>query len=60
MSNYFTDNDDLRFYMEKGIDWAQLLDHVEFSRAVPGAPPTTPKKKSTRTRLRTRETPFAL
>jgi 3-(methylthio)propanoyl-CoA dehydrogenase len=37
-SNYFTDNDDLRFYMEKGINWSELLDHVEFSRAVPGAP----------------------
>ena len=37
-TNYFTDNDDLRFYMEKGIDWSELLDHVEFSRAVPGAP----------------------
>ncbi len=37
-SSFYDDNADLRFYVEKGIDWATLLDHVEFSRAVPGAP----------------------
>ncbi len=37
-SSFYDDNADLRFYVEKGIDWATLMDHVEFSRAVPGAP----------------------
>ena len=38
-TNYFSDNADLRYYVEKGIDWATLVDHVEFGRAVPDAPP---------------------
>jgi alkylation response protein AidB-like acyl-CoA dehydrogenase len=31
MANYFTDNDDLRFYMkERNIDWAQLVEITEY------------------------------
>jgi alkylation response protein AidB-like acyl-CoA dehydrogenase len=29
MANYFKDNDDLRFYVERGIDWAPLVDEIE-------------------------------
>ncbi len=30
MANFFTDNDDLRFYFEKGIDWAPLVEITEY------------------------------
>ncbi|MBI2388716.1 MAG: acyl-CoA dehydrogenase family protein [Deltaproteobacteria bacterium] len=30
MANFFTDNDDLRFYFEKGIDWAPLVEVTEY------------------------------
>ena len=33
MANFFTDNVDLQYYVDKGIDWAQLIDAVEFPRA---------------------------
>ena len=29
MANFYTDNDDLRFYVERGIDWEPLLRHRE-------------------------------
>jgi alkylation response protein AidB-like acyl-CoA dehydrogenase len=29
MANFFTDNDDLSFYLEKGVDWAQLAEVTE-------------------------------
>ena len=29
MGNFFTDNDDLRFYFERGIDWEQIVPLVE-------------------------------
>jgi alkylation response protein AidB-like acyl-CoA dehydrogenase len=30
MANYFKDNDDLRFYFERGIDWEPLVELTEF------------------------------
>ena len=30
MGNYFTDNDDLRYYFDRGIDWARLVEVTEF------------------------------
>lgn len=30
MANFFTDNDDLLFYFEKGIDWASLVEVTEY------------------------------
>ncbi|MGZ3422246.1 MAG: acyl-CoA dehydrogenase family protein [Polyangiales bacterium] len=30
MANFFTDNDDIRFYFEKGIDWAPLVELTEY------------------------------
>ncbi len=30
MSNYYTDNEDLRFYVERGIDWAPLVEATEY------------------------------
>jgi alkylation response protein AidB-like acyl-CoA dehydrogenase len=30
MANFFTDNDDLRFYFERGIDWAPLVEASEY------------------------------
>ena len=32
MANFFTDNADLQYYVDKGIDWAPLIDAVEFPR----------------------------
>ena len=32
MANFFTDNVDLQYYVDKGIDWAPLIDAVEFPR----------------------------
>ncbi len=29
MANFYTDNDDLRFYFEKGIDWEPLVELLE-------------------------------
>lgn len=29
MASYFTDNDDLRFYFDEGVDWAALADVTE-------------------------------
>ncbi|MFI5302395.1 MAG: acyl-CoA dehydrogenase family protein, partial [Polyangiales bacterium] len=30
MSNFFTDNEDLRFYFDRGIDWAPLVEATEY------------------------------
>ncbi len=30
MANYFTDNEDLRFYFDQGIDWAPLVELTEY------------------------------
>jgi alkylation response protein AidB-like acyl-CoA dehydrogenase len=30
MPNFFTDNEDLQFYVEKGIDWAPLVEITEY------------------------------
>ena len=32
MSNFLTDNEDLRFYVETGIDWADRMEQVEVFR----------------------------
>ncbi len=29
MPNFFSDNDDIRFYLEKGVDWKPLIDIIE-------------------------------
>lgn len=29
MANYYRDNDDLRFYLERGIDWAEITELAE-------------------------------
>ncbi len=34
--NFFTDNDDLRYYFERGIDWAPLVELNEFGYRAPG------------------------
>ena len=35
MPNFYADNDDLRFYLERGIDWAPVVEATEFgSRAL--------------------------
>ncbi len=38
MANFYTDNDDLRFYVEKGIDWKALVDLVERGYRDPEGP----------------------
>jgi alkylation response protein AidB-like acyl-CoA dehydrogenase len=41
MPNFFTDNDDLQFYIERGIDWAPLLEVTEYGFRAPDALKTT-------------------
>ena len=37
MASYFKDNDDLRFYLNEGIDWAALAEVTEYGfRATDG------------------------
>jgi alkylation response protein AidB-like acyl-CoA dehydrogenase len=36
MANYFTDNEDLRWYLEEGIDWAPIADACELGFRLPG------------------------
>ena len=38
--SFFTDNEDLRFYVDRGIDWAPLVDAVEMGHRAPGAFPS--------------------
>ncbi|MDB4970812.1 MAG: Butyryl-CoA dehydrogenase [Myxococcales bacterium] len=38
MANFFTDNDDLRYYVEKGIDWEPLVRVSEADFRNPGGP----------------------
>jgi len=35
MSNFFTDNDDLQYYFDKGIDWNALIARTEFDYRTP-------------------------
>src|SRR5689334_6284004 len=40
MANFFQDNDDLKFYVEKGIDWEPLVRATEMDYRVPGGFPS--------------------
>jgi alkylation response protein AidB-like acyl-CoA dehydrogenase len=40
MANFFHDNEDLKFYVEKGIDWEPLVRTTEMDYRVPGAFPS--------------------
>ena len=40
MSGFYTDNDDLRFYVERQIDWAPLVELTEFFHKAEGSPST--------------------
>ena len=35
MANFYRDNDDLRFYMERGLDWAPLVELTEYGFSDP-------------------------
>ncbi|MEQ8279274.1 MAG: acyl-CoA dehydrogenase family protein [Deltaproteobacteria bacterium] len=35
MASFYTDNDDLKFYVEKGIDWAPIVELTEFFHRSP-------------------------
>jgi alkylation response protein AidB-like acyl-CoA dehydrogenase len=37
-NNFYSDNDDLRYYVEKGIDWEPLVRLTEAEYRAPGAP----------------------
>jgi alkylation response protein AidB-like acyl-CoA dehydrogenase len=39
MSNFYADNDDLRFYVERAIDWEPLVRLTEYLYKAPGAFP---------------------
>lgn len=43
MANFFTDNDDLRFYFERGIDWAPLVEATEYGFRTPDGFKSTPE-----------------
>ena len=36
MANYYDDNDDLRFYVERGLDWERLVRLTEYDFQSPG------------------------
>jgi alkylation response protein AidB-like acyl-CoA dehydrogenase len=38
MANYFTDNDDLLYYLDRGIDWGPVFEATERGLADEGAP----------------------
>ena len=38
MANFYKDNDDLRFYLERGIDWAPLVELTERGFRTPDGP----------------------
>jgi alkylation response protein AidB-like acyl-CoA dehydrogenase len=38
MANFFEDNDDLRFYVDKGVDWSELVALTEYEWRSPGGP----------------------
>lgn len=40
MGNFFKDNADLRFYFERGIDWAKLVEITEHRFTAPDGPET--------------------
>ncbi len=35
MANFFTDNEDLQWYLDKGIDWQPIVDSTEFGFKLP-------------------------
>jgi hypothetical protein len=35
MGSFFSDNDDLRFYFEHGVDWDQLVEITEYGFSAP-------------------------
>ncbi len=35
MANFYSDNDDLRWYLEKGIDWGPIVEACEFGMRLP-------------------------
>jgi alkylation response protein AidB-like acyl-CoA dehydrogenase len=37
MASFLTDNEDLLFYVERGIDWAPIVEATEFNYRSPGA-----------------------
>lgn len=39
MGSFYADNDDLRFYVEEGIDWGPLLESTRFGAGAEGVPP---------------------
>ena len=38
MASYFQDNEDLRFYFDRGIDWAPLVELTEYGWRAAGGP----------------------
>jgi 3-(methylthio)propanoyl-CoA dehydrogenase len=38
VANFLDDNDDLLFYLERGIDWAPIVELMEHGYRAPGAP----------------------
>lgn len=41
MENFYDDNDDMRFYVERAIEWTPLVDLTEYMHKAPDAFPTT-------------------
>jgi 3-(methylthio)propanoyl-CoA dehydrogenase len=35
MASFLTDNDDLRFYLERGLDWDALVEVTEYGYRAP-------------------------
>ncbi|MFO0561231.1 MAG: acyl-CoA dehydrogenase family protein [Polyangiales bacterium] len=43
MSNYFNDNEDLRWYVDRGIEWAPLIEATEYGFRAPDAMKNVPE-----------------
>jgi alkylation response protein AidB-like acyl-CoA dehydrogenase len=41
MASFYDDNDDLRWYMDKGLDWSELVHLTEYEGRAPDAPAST-------------------
>jgi alkylation response protein AidB-like acyl-CoA dehydrogenase len=47
VANYLDDNDDLLYYLERGIDWSPIIEMVEHGYKAPGAPKDAAEAVST-------------
>ena len=52
MSNFFKDNDDLRYYFERGLDWDEIVRINELNGPEAAGFRATPRSSSSTSRWR--------